>query len=481
MPPSAELTWLIAGLATAGVIIRPWRLPEAVWAVSGATILVIAGLLPWRNALQAVGRGMDVYLFLTGMMLLSEVARREGLFDWLAAFAVRRSGGSSQRLFLLIYAVGVVVTAFLSNDATAVVMTPAVFAAASQARADPRPYLFVCAFIANAASFLLPISNPANLVLYGDHMPPLELWLGRFLLPSALSIAATLGALLLMERKHLQGAINSDIVQPALSTGGSAAAIGIVLTAVVLLAASAADIRLGLPTAMSGTATAVYALWRKREAPWAMLRGISWLVLPLVAGLFVLVEGLRHTGVLTLLAQWLQTEARHAAQATAWGAGIGLALICNIMNNLPAGADREFHRHHRAPAAVRDRRIAGRGRCRAEPVDHRLVGDDPLADGDPARRRGRDVPDVPGARCDVMPPALLAGWAVVAIATKSGSPLLFCPSSSGAARRSGLETLVPTPFRRPAGIASPGLGRENLPKALDGHADTAAAGSAPWS
>jgi arsenical pump membrane protein len=331
------VTWLVVAAATAGVIIRPWRLPEAVWAVGGAAILVLAGLLPWRNALQAVGRGTDVYLFLTGMMLLSEVARREGLFDWLAAFAVRRSGGSARRLFLLVYGVGTVVTAFLSNDATAVVMTPAVFAAASRARADPLPYLFVCAFIANAASFLLPISNPANLVLYDNRMPPLGIWLAHFLLPSVLSVGATLGALLLIERRHLRGTVDSTIEQPALSNGGRAAAIGIGLTAVVLLAASAAGIPLGLPTALSGGATTAFALWRNRETPWGTLRGISWLVLPLVAGLFVMVEGLRQTGVLALLAAWLHTQAQHAAQMTAWGAGITLALACNIMNNLPAG------------------------------------------------------------------------------------------------------------------------------------------------
>jgi arsenical pump membrane protein len=331
------LTWAVVVVATAGVIIRPWRLPEAVWAVGGAMILVVAGLLPWQNALQAVGRGTDVYLFLTGMMLLSEVARREGLFDWLAAFAVRRSGGSARRLFLLIYGVGTVVTAFLSNDATAVVMTPAVFAAATRAKAEPLPYLFVCAFIANAASFLLPISNPANLVLYGNHMPPLLTWLAHFLLPSLLSIGVTLGALLLIERRHLSGDVDAAVEQPELSKGGLAAAIGIGLTAVVLLAASAADIQLGLPTAIAGGLTAAFVLLRKREAPWETLRGISWLVLPLVAGLFVLVEGLRHTGVLTLLADWLHEQAQHAVQATAWGSGIVLALACNIMNNLPAG------------------------------------------------------------------------------------------------------------------------------------------------
>jgi arsenical pump membrane protein len=69
----------------------------------------------------------------------------------------------------LIYLLGIVVTTVLSNDATAVVLTPAVYAVMKRAKGDPSPYLFACAFIANAASFVLPISNPANLVMFGNN------------------------------------------------------------------------------------------------------------------------------------------------------------------------------------------------------------------------------------------------------------------------------------------------------------------------
>jgi arsenical pump membrane protein len=61
----------------------------------------------------------------------------------------------------LVYLVGTAVTVFLSNDATAVVLTPAVYAAVKKAGTKALPYLLICAFIANAASFVLPISNPA--------------------------------------------------------------------------------------------------------------------------------------------------------------------------------------------------------------------------------------------------------------------------------------------------------------------------------
>ena len=48
------------------------------------------------------------------------------------------------------------------------VLTPAGYAATKHARVGPLPYLFSCAFVANAARFVLPISNPANLVVYGQ-------------------------------------------------------------------------------------------------------------------------------------------------------------------------------------------------------------------------------------------------------------------------------------------------------------------------
>ena len=129
--------WAIAAVATLGVIARPWNSPEFVWPMAGTAALVLFNLLSWRDAVVAVSNGTDVYLFLIGMMLLSEVARKEGLFDWLAAQAVTCARGSAQRLFLIIYVVGVLVTVFLSNDATAIVLTPAVLATTRAARLQP--------------------------------------------------------------------------------------------------------------------------------------------------------------------------------------------------------------------------------------------------------------------------------------------------------------------------------------------------------
>jgi arsenical pump membrane protein len=179
-------------------------------------------------------------------------SRQEGLFDWLAALAVRYARGSARRLFLIIYAVGALVTVFLSNDATAVVLTPAVYAAATAARVELLPYLFICAFIANAASFVLPISNPANLVIFGTHMPPLAPWLYQFMLPSIASILITYLLLRFTQRAAIDQKISEDFRTVPLSVGGKYAAVDIALTAVALLGASSLHQQLGLPTFIAG-------------------------------------------------------------------------------------------------------------------------------------------------------------------------------------------------------------------------------------
>lgn len=330
------VTLAIAALAIAGVVVRPARWPEAIWATAGALAVVALGLVSWRDAVTAMGRGTDVYLFLIGMMLLSETARREGLFDWLAVEAVLHANGSPRRLFLLIYGVGTVVTVFMSNDATAVVLTPAVFAVAKRARLEPLPYLFICAFVANAASFVLPISNPANIVLYGGHMPPLIDWLRSFTLPSVVSVVVTY----LVLRWRMRAALTGHVDLPPrfkLPRGAGVALAGIVLTAMALIVTSFLDIKFGWPAAIGGTLTALAVLATERASPWPVIRHVSWSIIPLVAGLFVLVRAIEGTGLIGDVTRALAALAQQSETLAAIWAGGVIAVVSNLMNNLPVG------------------------------------------------------------------------------------------------------------------------------------------------
>ncbi len=332
------LSWAIIAAAIGGVILRPFGVAEVIPAVGGAVLLVVCGLLPAAAAWRGVAQGGNVYLFLGGMMLLAELARAEGVFGWVAAHAVRLARGSATRLFTLVYLVGAVVTVFLSNDATAVVLTPAVAAVVRQVKAkNPLPYLLICAFVANAASFVLPISNPANLVIYGSHMPDLLAWLRRFGLAAGLATGATYVLLRVTQRAALRQPLAAAEAVPGLPRGGRITGRGIILMAVLLLLASGFGIPLGWPTALAGGATAAVVMGQRREAPWGLLGKISWSTLLLVAGLFVMVQALAQTGVVAGIAGMLRQMEVAAPGVSVWGGGIGLGLASNLMNNLPAG------------------------------------------------------------------------------------------------------------------------------------------------
>jgi arsenical pump membrane protein len=278
----------IVGLSILLMLLRPRGIAEVWWVGGGALVLVSLRLMPLRLAGRAIAQGTDVYLFLIGMMLLSELAREQGVFDWMSSFAVRRAGGSCARLFTLVYAIGTLVTVFMSNDATAVVLTPAILAAVRKSKVQPLPYLFSCALIANAASFVLPISNPANLVVFHQGMPPLARWLADFGLPSVLSIAATYLVMRVLFREPLTCCIEHSVEAAELTGNGKLVLAGLAMMIAVLLTASALGKDLGLPTCIAALVLTVVVSIRARSNPLSLAKEISWGTITLVAGLFIM-------------------------------------------------------------------------------------------------------------------------------------------------------------------------------------------------
>lgn len=335
MHPSIAAIWAISILSIVLMLVRPRGLPEYVWICAGAVLLVAARLISPGSALEAIVKGTDVYLFLFGMMLLAELARHEGVFDWVADVAMHHARHSRKRLFLLIYMTGAAVTALLSNDATAVVLTPAVLAAVRRARVEPKPYLLACAFIANAASFVLPISNPANLVIYDRHLPPLGDWVRIFAGPSIIAVLATYVGLLLMARDDLQGSYEPSREEVRLTTRGKLALAGLALSAAALLSASAVGADLGAPTCVAGLLSVALVACKDKSVPLKVAKDVAWGVLALVAGLFVIVEGLSHAGLLKAGDSAIAWLLHKPAAIADLGSAFGVALISNIMNNLP--------------------------------------------------------------------------------------------------------------------------------------------------
>jgi arsenical pump membrane protein len=328
---------LIVAVSILLMLVRPRGIPEVWWISAGALLLIALRLVPLKIAGQAIAKGSDVYLFLIGMMLLSELAREQGVFDWVASVAVRGANGSCSRLFVLVYGVGTLVTIFMSNDATAVVLTPAILAAVRKAKVSPLPYLFVCALIANAASFVLPISNPANLVVFHTGMPPLPRWLADFGIPSLLSIIVTFLVIRLLFRKDLCKSIECEVEDAKLSGDGKLVIAGLALMIVVLLTASAMKKDLGLPTCLAALVITAVISIKSKSNPLTLARAISWGTLFLVAGLFIMVDAVESQGALNLTQHWLAWASSLGQHTGAMVVGFAVGIANNIVNNLPLG------------------------------------------------------------------------------------------------------------------------------------------------
>ncbi len=329
--------WLISAASITLVLIRPRGIAEARWSALGACCLVLLGLVSPQQGMAAVLKGSDVYMFLAGMMIMSELARVQGVFHWVAAHSVRLARGSRKRLFVMIYSVGVIVTILLSNDATAVVLTPAVLAAVKAAQAEPLPYLLACAFVANAASFVLPISNPANLVVYRQGMPALGHWLLTFGLPSAISILATFAALRLLSSTLLNGSMKGDGERRPLSREGKTTLWGIALLVAALITASGFNADLGAPAMAVGIVVSILVCFQDHGMAKKIARDVSWSVIPLVAGLFVIVEGMTNAGAQRFAVNALEQMRSWEPLASVMSTAFGVALVSNVMNNLPSG------------------------------------------------------------------------------------------------------------------------------------------------
>ncbi|MEU9636396.1 arsenic transporter [Streptomyces tendae] len=147
-------------------VLRPRGLPEAVAAVPAAVLVVALGMVSPHRAWEQTRTLLPVVVFLALVLMLAYLCAKEGLFEAVGAAVARRCGGSPRRLLTGVFGVACAVTAVLSLDATAVLLTPVVLATASRAGARARPHVYATAHLANSASLLLPVSNLTNLLAF---------------------------------------------------------------------------------------------------------------------------------------------------------------------------------------------------------------------------------------------------------------------------------------------------------------------------
>jgi arsenical pump membrane protein len=96
-------------------------------------------------------------------------------------------------------------------------------------------------------------------------------------------------------------------------------------------------ISLGLPTCLAAVPAIILVALKDHHAPISVVREVSWSVIPLVGGLFVIVEALKDAGTLRIAQIGLEMVSRWPVFPGHLAGAFGVALISNLMNNLQVG------------------------------------------------------------------------------------------------------------------------------------------------
>lgn len=206
---------LVIVIVTLGLMLtRPRGIAEGYSALLGAVAMVGAGRVSAAAIPGLVHETGSVLLFLAGMMLLTGIVERAGVFDFLADRCAQLARGNGILLFVNLYLLAAVVTTTLSLDVTIIMLTPIIHALTIRRRIDPIPFVFACVFVANTVSLALPVSNLTNLLVFEY----LDLSFGSFLRtmwwPNLVALIATLLIFLWLFRDRIPRRV-TEMPEPA--------------------------------------------------------------------------------------------------------------------------------------------------------------------------------------------------------------------------------------------------------------------------
>jgi arsenical pump membrane protein len=321
---------LLAGTLAAAAADSP-RLPPALIAVPGAALLTLLGAVSPDDAAATLREVGPTVAFLVVVLLLADLADRDGLFSWSAAVTARRAGSSAQRLLASVFLLAAVVTAVLSLDATVVLLTPVVVATARRMRVPVAPHGYAIGHLANSASLLLPVSNLTNLLAVATTGLSFLHFAGLMVAPQLVTVALEYLVLRWLFRADLRLPVSAPVhdVPPV-------PRLALVVVAATVAGFAVASL-IGLPPvwpAAAGVAVlAVRQLATRRTGVPDLVRAANLPFGLFVLGLAVLVLVLQQHGLETLLRDLLPAGDGLVALLAVVGIS---ALLANLVNNLPA-------------------------------------------------------------------------------------------------------------------------------------------------
>jgi len=322
------------------VMFHPRGINEGTAGLVGAVLTILFGLVNLSDIQAVFMNTGGILIMLLAMMVISIIVDEAGFFEWIAVHSARLAKGSGIRLFLSTFLMGTLVTTVISNDATALIITPIVYSFVVKLGINPLPFLLVCTFIADTASLSLPVSNLTNLLAYEQlGMEFIPYCLALFL-PTVAAVIVNYLVFRIVFSKDIPQTIDSNILPDPKSCIKHPAffrfaAWGLIVIIIGYIVGSSAGIPLAY-IAIAGALTLMMAgVYYQQIEVKQVFNQVSWSILVFVIGMFIVVKGIQNTGLPTLVAQWLLDQVDGSLFKGLLYTTYGTAIGSNLINNVP--------------------------------------------------------------------------------------------------------------------------------------------------
>ncbi len=315
------------------------RIHRTVAALVGASIIVALQIVPWDKIPEYLDLG-TIFL-LMGMMIIVNTARLSGLFEYIAIITAKFADGSPIKVLILFSLLTAVVSAFLDNVTTVLLITPMLIYLAELMDLNPIPFLLSEIFASNIGGTATLIGDPPNIMIGSAA----NLSFNEFLINMGPIVVVDLFIVMLMlyafygrglkvspERKEQINAVLKNLDEKAAIKDRALfrKSVIVILLVIGLFFIHSA---IGLEPAVVALIGASLILLWTRQSPEAILEKIEWPALFFFGGLFIVVGALVETGVIASLATFVVSNVSSTGEAMliiAWFAAFASAIVDNI-------------------------------------------------------------------------------------------------------------------------------------------------------
>jgi Na+/H+ antiporter NhaD/arsenite permease-like protein len=332
-------------LAVTYAIIMSEKVNRAIIALIGASAMVLVGVFDQAEAIKGID--WNTLGLLTGMMILVSVSRRSGMFEYIAIWSAQAAKAHPAGMLFLLQIATAVLSAFLDNVTTVLLIVPVTLAIVKQLDVPAYPYLFAEIFASNIGGTATLIGDPPNILIgtqvglsfnqFVIHLTPVIIVV---MVAQAIMIHLVWGKDLKTtpEREARVMAMKADeSIKDWLLLKQSLIVISLVMIAFVL----ARPLHLEPATiAMFGAAVLMLLdNWAHHSEKAAhnihqTFGAVEWITIYFFIGLFMVVHGVEHGGLLKLLADKLVAATggnmATAGYAILWASAFLSAIVDNI-------------------------------------------------------------------------------------------------------------------------------------------------------